>query len=164
VIRSLPGALLRDRRPLLVLVGLVLANYAAQVPYDLHLYGVSWNRRGALLLGATLVWFGAGLVLLLRGSAAGAALLLSFLALEFVFYFRNEVLLIPAGYGLPYHLAHARDPLLWTVFLVGDLNFLAAGSFLAYVAWGVLSRISPNGSFTNTRAKRIGEIRLRRNP
>jgi hypothetical protein len=122
-----------DRRPLLVLVGLVLANYLAQIPYTLHLYGLSASPRGALLLGATLVWFVAGATLHWRGRAAGYWLLLSFLAVEVVFYFRNEVLLIPAGYGMPYHLTHARDPLLWVVFLIGDVNFLAAGCFVWYL-------------------------------
>jgi hypothetical protein len=129
----------RDRVQVLVLVALVLANYLAQIPYSLHLYGWSWSARGALLLGATFVWFAASVALLLRGRAAGYWLLLSFLAVEFAFYFRNEVLLIPAGYGLTYHLTHARDALLWVVFLIGDVNFVAAGYFL----WFLVSRWSP---------------------
>jgi hypothetical protein len=121
--------------PVLVLVGIVLTNYLAQVPYDLHLYGLRENARGALLLGATFVWFAAGAALLLRGRAAGYWLLISFLAVEFAFYFRNEILLIPEGYGLPYHLAHAPDTLLWVVFLIGDVNFVAAGCFIGYLLW-----------------------------
>lgn len=128
-----------DRVHVLVLVAVVLANYLAQIPYSLHLYGSSWSGRGALLLGATFVWFASGAALLLRGRASGYWLLLSFLAVEFAFYFRNEVLLIPVGYGLPYHLTHAGDALLWVVFLIGDVNFLAAGYFM----WFLISRRVP---------------------
>jgi uncharacterized PurR-regulated membrane protein YhhQ (DUF165 family) len=41
----------RDGVQLLVLVVVVLANYLAQIPYSLHLYGSSLSGRGALLLG-----------------------------------------------------------------------------------------------------------------
>jgi hypothetical protein len=123
----------RDRAHLWVLIAVVLANYLAQIPYTLHLYGLTPDPRGVLLLGATLVWFAAGTVLLLRGWRVGYWLVLSFLAVDFAFYFRNEIMLIPAGYGLPYHLVHARDALLWVVFLIGDLNFVAAAYFLWYL-------------------------------
>jgi hypothetical protein len=39
---------------------------------------------------------------------------------------------------LPYHLTHALDPLLWVVFLLGDVNFVAAGYFL----WFLVTRRS----------------------
>jgi hypothetical protein len=123
----------RDRAHLWVLIAVVLANYLAQIPYTLHLYGLTPNARGVLLLGATFVWFAAGAMLLLRGRRVGYWLVLSFLATELAFYFRNEIMLIPAGYGLPYHLLHARDALLWVVFLIGDLNFAAAAYFLWYL-------------------------------
>jgi hypothetical protein len=123
----------RPSRPLAILVAVVLCNYLAQIPYSLHLYGLSADRRGAALLGATLVWFVAGAGLLRRGRTVGYWLLISFLGVEFVFYFRNEILLIPGGYGMPYHLTHVRDPLLYVVFLIGDVNFLAAGYFLWYL-------------------------------
>jgi hypothetical protein len=123
----------RDRTHLWVLMAVVLANYLAQIPYTLHLYGLTPDPRGVLLLGATFAWFAAGTVLLLRGRRVGYWLVLSFLAAEFAFYFRNEIMLIPAGYGLPHHLAHARDALVWVVFLIGDLNFAAAAYFLWYL-------------------------------
>jgi hypothetical protein len=119
-----------------VLMAVVLTNFAAQVPYTLHLYGPTFNARGAALLGVTLVWFLAGSWGLARGWSAGYWLLVSFLAVEFVFYFRNDILLIPYGYGLPYHLVHVSDPLLWVVFLIGDVNFVAAGFFV----WDLLRR------------------------
>jgi hypothetical protein len=129
---AVPVVTLPSRR-LAILVAVVFCNYLAQIPYSLHLYGLSADRRGVVLLGATLVWFVAGVGLLMRGRAVGYWLLVSFLAVEFVFYFRNEILLIPGGYGMPYHLTHIRDPLLYVVFLIGDVNFLAAGYFLWYL-------------------------------
>lgn len=118
------------------LIAIVLANYAAQIPYNLHLYGLTFNVRGVGLLAATLAWFLIGVWGLVRGSRVGYALLVSFLGAEFLFYFRNEILLISFGYGLPYHLTHGADPLLWVVFLIGDINFVAAGYFL----WSLLPR------------------------
>lgn len=124
--RGLPG-------PLWALVGIVLTNYLAQIPYSLHLYGTQLNWRGAGLLLLTLVWFVVGMWLLARRSHVGYWLTLAYLAVQVVFYFRNEVLLIPDGYGLPYHLLHARDALLWAVFLIGDVNFFAAAYFVGYM-------------------------------
>jgi hypothetical protein len=46
-----------------MLVVVVLANYAAQVPYALHLYGTHVNPSGVVLLLTTLAWFPAGVVL-----------------------------------------------------------------------------------------------------
>jgi hypothetical protein len=133
----------RDRWHLAAVTGFVLLNYLAQIPYELHLYGTDVNVRGALLLGGSLAWFVLGMGLLLRGSPAGYWLLVSFLAVEFAFYFHNEVMLIPVGYGMAYGLTHARDGLLWTVFLIGDLNFLAAGYFLCYLVGRRFRLIGP---------------------
>jgi hypothetical protein len=133
--RPTPGY---DRRragssDLWLLFGIVLANYAAQVPYALHQYGLRFELRGLLLLGVTLVWFLAGFLLLLGGRAAGYWLLVGYLAIECAFYFHNGILLIPEGFGIPYHLARFDDPLLWCVFFVGDVNFVVAAYFLAHL-------------------------------
>ena len=111
----------------------VLANYAAQVPYNLHLYGGAFSRTGALVLGATLVWFLVAAALYRAGRRAGYWLLLSYAAVQVIFYLNNEVLLAFAGYGLPYHLAHTDDLLVWVVFVIGDLNFLAAVGMVAFL-------------------------------
>ena len=71
----------------------VLANYAAQVPYNLHLYGGAFSRTGALVLGATLVWFLVAAALYRAGRRAGYWLLLSYAAVQVIFYLNNEVLL-----------------------------------------------------------------------
>jgi hypothetical protein len=116
-----------------LLLGIVLANYAAQVPYALHQYGLRFEPRGLALLAATLAWFLVGFVLLLARRAAGFWLLVAYLALDCVFYFHNGSLLIQEGFGIPYHLARFDDPLLWGVFFVGDVNVVAAAYFLPYL-------------------------------
>ena len=50
-----------------VLFVIVLANYLSQIPYNLQLYGLNENPRGALLLGLTLAWALIAFWLLLRG-------------------------------------------------------------------------------------------------
>jgi hypothetical protein len=113
----------------------VLLNYTAQVPYAIHLYGPHVFARTTpdALFGITLCWFVLGLALLLRGSSRGFWLLFSFLATEFAFYLHNESVSIPHGYGLPYQLRDFHDLLLWFVFLIGGINFVADGYFLWYL-------------------------------
>lgn len=118
----------------MIVIGVVVgANYAAQVVYTSHLYGLHFNWLGGLLLGATLAWFVCGLILTGLGRSAGFWLLVSYFLAVFLFYFRNEILLIPSGYGMTYHLLHVSDPVLWWVFLIGDLNLLAAAVFIAWL-------------------------------
>jgi|GEM_PF-1345120 len=123
---------------LIALLVVVLANYGAQVPYAADLYGLHVNGIGVGLLGATLAWFLAGVVLQRRGGRAGRVgywLLLSFLITEFLFYFHGQILQLANGYGLVYNLVHAHDTIVRWVFVVGDLNFVAAGFFAAYLVW-----------------------------
>jgi hypothetical protein len=69
----------------------ILANYAAQVPYGLHLYGLAAITRGWALLLLTLVWFAAGFWHLIRAKAAGYWLTWSFLLADFGFYLYNLI-------------------------------------------------------------------------
>ncbi len=112
----------------------VVANYAAQVPYALHLYGTRYDRAGVAVLALTLVWFLAGFLLLVRRSPLGYPLTLSFLVVDFGFYLFNIVNSSVHGFGPLYHLSRLGDPVLWTVFLVGYVNFVAAG----YLIWRLL--------------------------
>ena len=52
--------------------------------------------------------------------------LVAYAAAQVAFYFHGQVVLAFAGYGMPYSLTHARDALIWAVFLIGDVNFLVA--------------------------------------
>jgi hypothetical protein len=114
-------------------VVVVCANYIAQVVYALHLYGSSFGRTGALLLGGTLVWFLAAVGLFRAGRPIGYWVLLAYALAQFVFYFVTEVILGFAGYGLPYHLSQTQDPIVWLAFVIGDLNFLAASIVIVYL-------------------------------
>jgi hypothetical protein len=123
---------LRGRHRTVLMVA-VLANYAAQVPYALDLYGTHVNLGGVALLGATLAWFLTGVVLQRKGRRAGYWVLLSFLVAEFLFYFHGQILGITNGYGLVYLIVHAHDAIVRAVFLVGDVNFIVAGYFAVYL-------------------------------
>lgn len=113
------------------------ANYVAQIPYYLHLYyfphGALPNLRGSLMLGLTLLWFGAGYALLARGRMAGYWLLVSFLVAEVGFYVFNVTNRVANGFPALMDL-QTHDPLLWTVFLIGYINMLVGFYFLVYLA------------------------------
>jgi hypothetical protein len=121
------------RRPALWLwvpAGVILANYAAQIPYGVHLYGRAAITHGWAPLIVTLAWFVAGFWLLVRAKAAGYWLTLSFLLADFGFYLYNLIGGWVHGYGLFFHAWLVSDPILWTVFMIGYANFVAAGVLL----------------------------------
>jgi hypothetical protein len=119
--------------PVSTYAAVVIANYLAQVVYALHLYGTTFSRSGVLLLGATLVWFLIALVLYRAGRRSGFWLLLTYAAVEFLFYFNAEIVGTLVGAGLPYQLGRTDDLVVWLTFLVGDLNFIAAAWVLIYL-------------------------------
>ncbi len=124
----------RVSRPLLVLFLVVLANYLSQIPYALHLYGLNVNPRGVVLLGLTFAWFLIGFWLLIWRMPIGYWLTLAFLGTQFLFYFENEIIRMFDGYGLIYHLTNFKDPVVWAVELIGNINFIVAAFFLYYLA------------------------------
>jgi hypothetical protein len=83
---------MRQKRipPLVVLFWVVIADYAAQIPYYLVNYSIPHGSaptlRSLVLLGMTLAWFLIGYFALLQGRRVGYWLLLSFLLIEGVFY------------------------------------------------------------------------------
>jgi hypothetical protein len=117
-----------------ILFAVLLANFAAQVPYFLHLYYSPQHPlpdlKSSLLMGSVFALFMVSFVLLLAQQRAGYYLLMFYLALEFFFYLWNIVGGVVHGYGLFFHLTD-RDPILWAVNAVGYLSFVAAGYFLA---------------------------------
>ena len=119
--------------PIHVYAAVVLLNYAAQIPYAAHLYGAAFSRTGALLLGMTLAWFALGYLLVTHHRSHGYWVLLAYAVAQFGFYFHGEVLLSLVGFGGAYQLTHARDALLWLVFVVGDINFVAATLVVVYL-------------------------------
>lgn len=116
----------KDALSLFPLFFIVACNYLAQIPYVIHQYHGHSNPYGALLLLATLVWFVLGCLLLQKRKKLGYILLLTFLLVQVIFYFYNEVILSFYGYGMFYHFTHSKDWILWMVFLIGDINFFGA--------------------------------------
>lgn len=119
--------------PLRAYGAIVLVNYAAQVAYAADLYGMRVSPAGVVLLLATLAWFLAGTLLAGSGRPVGHLVLGAYAAAQFAFYFHGQVLLAFAGFGVIYALTHARDAVVWTVFAIGDVNFIAAGGALLYL-------------------------------
>jgi hypothetical protein len=120
-----------------VVLGIVLANYLAQIPYYLHLYyfpyGAPPRLSGTILLGLTLVWFLVGYVGLARGSRWGYWLLVAFLVTEVGFYASNMLVQVTHGYPPFLHL-DISDPILFAVFGIGYLNLFAGAYFLYFLA------------------------------
>ncbi|HLZ23449.1 MAG TPA: hypothetical protein VKQ30_15150 [Ktedonobacterales bacterium] len=130
--------MVRTKHPIFFssVLGVVLSNYIAQIPYYLYLYYFPHRAApafaGSLLLIATLLWFLAGYIWLARGSRAGYWLLLSFLITEVGFYLHNMVIQVTHGFAPFFHL-QSHDPLLFVVFAIGYLNFLAGAYFIYFL-------------------------------
>lgn len=123
-----------NKRPeLLPLFIIVILNYLAQIPYDIHLYHGYFNIFGTILLLITLVWFLVGYYLIYKRKKFGYWLLVSFLLVQVIFYFQNEIVLSFFGYGIMYHFLHTRDVILLSVFFIGDINFFAACYYSYYL-------------------------------
>lgn len=118
---------------LLPLLIIVLLNYLIQIPYDIHLYHGRFNPLGVMLLLVTLIWFITGFVTFVNNIKVGYWILFTFLLIQFIFYFENEIILSFFGYGIIWHLFHVNDVIRWTAFFIGDLNFLIASYYLYYL-------------------------------
>lgn len=116
-----------------ILFVIVISNYLAQIPYNIHLYGGKYNPSGVLLLLFTLIWFLIGFILLRKKVMIGYWIFLSYLFTVFLFYFNSLIIMMFFGYGLIYHLMRFNDMILWWVFLIGDINFFAAGFYNYYL-------------------------------
>jgi hypothetical protein len=119
-----------------LLLGVVVANYLAQILYYLHLYyfphGALPSVGGTLLLGLTFVGFLLGYVGVARGRRTGYWLLLAYLVAEVGFYVKNLFTQVLHGYAPFFHL-QTRDPILFVVFGIGYLNLLVGGYALSYL-------------------------------
>ncbi len=122
------------RTHLQILFWVVVANYLSLIPYSLHLYHSLWraNPKGALFLLATFLLFLISYLLLRNRKQAGYIGMLIFLSIEFLFYLENFIGSLIHGFPPFYHLANP-DPVLFTAFLMGYINFLASGYYLYYL-------------------------------
>jgi hypothetical protein len=123
----------RERAKVRLATAIILANYAAQIPYSVHLYGARAFARGGFPLAITLLWFLTGLVLLTRRPVVGYWLTVCFLLADAGFYTFNVIGGAVHGYGPFFHLWTEQDPLLWTVFAIGYLNLVAAAYILLHL-------------------------------
>lgn len=121
------------RIQVIILFFLILANFIAQIPYYFHLYynpnNLLAQAKGILILSFVFAVFLLASLLLFKQKVLGYGLMVTFLAVEFLFYLWNTLGEVLHGYGLFYHLANP-DLLLRTGFAIGYVNLFASGYFL----------------------------------
>jgi hypothetical protein len=117
-----------------VMFALILLNFAAQVPYFVHLYlgrqALAVTLRSFLIMGAVFAWFLAGAILLARCRHSGYGLMVAFLAVEFLFYLLGSVNSTLRGFG-PFFQVRNPDVVLRVIYSIGYVNLFAAGYFLS---------------------------------
>lgn len=111
----------------------VAINFLAQVLYYYHQY---YSRRkllpsllGIVLLSFVLTWFVIGYTKLQKNKRYGYSITLSFVIVEFLFYLQTQIVQALSGSGVLLHVLHPDDTLLFVVFLIGYINFIASGWF-----------------------------------
>ena len=121
------------RVQVIILFLLILANFLAQIPYYLHLYynpnNLLAQLRGGFLLLIVFAVFLLASILLFKRTVIGYWLMVTFLAVEFLFYAWNTLGGVIHGYGFFYHLANP-DLILRAVFAIGYVNLFVSGYFL----------------------------------
>jgi len=115
------------------LLSVVLANFVVQVLYVMYQYDGRASLMGILLMLGVFIWFLIGYILLWKKSLAGFLVLLSFLITEFLFYLSTQITQLLSGQGILLHVLRPNDPVLFVVFGIGYINFVAAGFFIFYL-------------------------------
>lgn len=117
-----------------LLLVVVLANYLAQIPYYIHQYYSPHHflpsLYGSVLLAITLIWFLVAYKKILDNRLSGYWLMLSFLLVEFIFYLQTQISQALTSHQLFLHVYKPDGVLLFVVFGVGYVNFLAAPYFI----------------------------------
>lgn len=121
-----------------IMLLIVLVNYVAQVPYYFHQYyvphGFLPSLYGSVLLGISLIYFVVVYQKLIRGFKAGYYMMLTFLAVEFLFYLQTQVSQLFISHQLFLHVYHPDGLLLFLVFGIGYINFIGAIYFIVYLS------------------------------
>ena len=116
-----------------ILFIVVIANFAAQVPYYFHQYYLPYRTLPSLtalfLMTFVLGWFLSGVYLLYQEKTVGYYLSISFLAVEFLFYLQTQIVQAVTGRGVLLHLLHPDGATLFIVFGIGYVNMLASPWF-----------------------------------
>jgi len=115
------------------LLSVVLANFVVQVLYVMYQYDGRVSLMGILLMLGVFIWFLIGYILLWKKALAGFLVLLSFLITEFLFYLSTQITQLLSGQGILLHVLRPNDPVLFVVFGIGYINFVAAGFFIFYL-------------------------------
>lgn len=120
-----------------ILLVTVLINYVAQLPYYWHQYYTTSrflpSLFGTVLLGITLTWFIVAYQKLAKGRKAGYYLMLAFLAVEFLFYLQTQISQYLVVHRILLHVYRPDGVLLFAVFGIGYINFIAAAYFAVYL-------------------------------
>lgn len=127
--------MLRNKNTFLgTLLAVVALNYLAQFPYYIHQYYAPHkflpSLYGSFMLAITLIWFLIAYQLLRHGSKRGYYLMLSFLAVEFLFYLQTQISQLMIRHQVLLHVYHPDNVLLFLVFGIGYVNFIAAAYFM----------------------------------
>ena len=116
---------------------IVLTNYAAQIPYYIHQYYAPHHflpsLLGSVLLSMTLAWFLLAYWKLAQGKGWGYWLMLAFLTVEFLFYLQTQVSQLLISHQVLLHVYKPDGILLFVVFGIGYINFLAAVYFIVFL-------------------------------
>jgi len=115
-----------------ILSVLILANFIAQVPYAIHLYGaarLTTISPGIIAMYGVFALFLVGYFLFRQKRVFGYWILVVFLALEFLFYLWGFIGSLIHGFS-PFFQLFNPDLLLRIVFAIGYINLFASGYFL----------------------------------
>lgn len=119
------------------MLGTVITNYLAQIPYYVHQYYAPHkflpSLFGTVLLGTTFVWFMVAYIKLTKQQKTGYYLMITFLAVEFLFYLQTQISQYLISHRILLHVYHPDSALLFAVFGIGYINFVASAYFLIYL-------------------------------
>ncbi len=120
-----------------ILFWTVISNFIAQIPYYFHQYYISRHIApsliGLTLLSLVFVWFISAYILLKNGKKTGYYLMLTFLIIEFLFYLQTQIVQATTGHGILLHVLRPDNGLLFIVFFIGYVNFIASAYFIFYL-------------------------------
>jgi len=120
-----------------VMLIIVLVNYLAQVPYYFHQYygryGFFPSLYGSIMLSFTLVWFLVGFTQTQKTNKWGFTVLVGFFVFEFLFYLQTQISQYLVSQRILLHVYRPDNALLFLVFGIGYINFVAAAYYIYYL-------------------------------
>ncbi len=121
----------------IVLFFTVISNFIAQIPYYFHQYYQTHHLAPSLvglsLMSLVLVWFISAYLLLRKQKKSGYYLMLTFLAIEFLFYLQTQISQLLISHRILLRVYRPDSLLLFIVFAIGYANFIAAAYFIGYL-------------------------------